>query len=122
MPSPLKPVAASEPDSAPGGPMPVLAEILPIAFYLWFLFQCGILSLVGKAAMQGSHSPGAARAEWAAGNVAFFAGSLVLMLLCGAAAVVVRRKTGLPVPKPVSWLLAIGLFMLLALPFGLFSV
>ena len=122
MPSPLNPADAPGTDTAPRGFLPVLAEILPIAFYLWFLFQCGILSLVGKAAMQGSHSPGAARAEWAAGNIAFFACSLVLMLLCGAAAVFVRRKTGAPVPKPVFWLLAIGLFTLLALPFGLFSV
>lgn len=101
---------------------PFAAHALSVLFYFWFLFQCAILSLVGKAAMQGSHSPGATRADWARSNVTFFTVSLLLMLLCGTAALFLRRKTSAAFPKLLVFLLAIGLFMLIAMPFGWFSI
>ena len=97
------------------------ADFLPVVFSVGFLFQCALLPLVGKAAFHGSHSPGAARALWAAANVRCFTLSGVLLLAIGALALFARaslsRRAGvLPV------LLAVVAFMVLAAPFGLFAI
>lgn len=105
---------------------PMTGQVLAILFGLLFLFQCMILPLVGKAAMQGSGSPGAGPAEWAGRNVLFFTVMLLVTLAVGSAAFLskwMRRKSdGSPFPAATAGLLALTTGLLLVFAAGLLKL
>lgn len=105
---------------------PMVGQVLSIVFGLLFLFQCMILPLVGKAAMQGSGSPGAGPAEWAGDNQTFFAAMLGVTLAVGAAAFyskwLRRRLDGSPFPKATAGVLALTVGLLLVFMAGLLKI
>lgn len=102
------------------------AQVAALAFYFLFLVQCTLLPLVGKAAMQGSYSPGAERAIWAGANTLFFSVMLVLMLAVGMAAFVLqlrlRKAQGTPISRAVCVLLAAAGLMAIGLLTGAFGI
>ena len=105
---------------------PVVGQILSILFGLLFLFQCMILPLVGKAAMGGSGSPGAGRAEFADANQGFFLTMLLVCMAVGGLALyskILRRKSdGSPFPRTTAGLLALAVALALAYAFGLLKI
>jgi hypothetical protein len=105
---------------------PLVGQVLSIVFGLLFLFQCMILPLVGKAAMQGSGSPGAGPAEWVGKNQAFFLAMLLVTLAAGAAAFyskwLRRQFDGSPFPKVTAGVLALTVGLLLVYVAGLLKI
>ena len=101
-------------------------QVLAVLFGLLFLFQCMILPLVGKAAMQGSGSPGAGPAEFAGKNQSFFAVMLIVTLAAGAAALYSkwqrRSVDQSPFPMFTAGLLAATLGILVAFAAGLLKI
>ena len=106
--------------------LPAVGQVLSVLFGLLFLFQCMIMPLVGKAAMQGSRSPGAGPAEHAAQNVVFFLVMLVLTLLAGAVALyskgLRRAEDGSPFPVATAGLLGVTVALGLAFVAGWLKV
>jgi len=105
---------------------PVTGQVLTVLFGLLFLFQCMILPLVGKAALQGSGSPGAGPAATVWKNQLFFLAMLLLTLGAGAAAFyskwLRRQADGSPFPKVTAGLLALTLLLLLSFATGLLGI
>ena len=105
---------------------PIVGQILSILFGLLFLFQCMILPLVGKAAMDGSGSPGAGRAEFAGANQSFFMTMLMLCMATGGLALyskMLRRKMdNSPFPRTTAGLLALTFALALAFGAGLLKI
>jgi len=103
-----------------------VGQWLSFVFGLFFLFQCMILPLVGKAAMGGSGSPGAGPADSVGQNQLFFAAMLLVTLAVGAAAFYskwLRHKTdGSPFPKVTAGLLGVVVAILLAFVSGLLKL
>ncbi|NLG33993.1 MAG: hypothetical protein GX548_01425 [Lentisphaerae bacterium] len=108
------------------GTAPLTGQVLSILFGLLFLFQCMIMPLVGKAAMQGSGSPGAGPAEFAGRNQAFFSWMLLITLGTGLLAFYskwLRRKDdGSPFPSVTAGLLALSAGLLLVYAAGWLKV
>jgi len=105
---------------------PLTGQVLSILFALLFLFQCMILPLVGKAAMNGSGSPGAERAAWAGTNTVFFTTMLLITIVTGAAAVASKRmrsrRDGSPLPRATTGLLVLSGVLLLVQLAGLLKI
>ncbi len=120
------PAKPESPDLRKWAAAPMTGQVLSILFGLLFLFQCMILPLVGKAAMQGSKSPGAGPAEWAGKNQTFFAVMLLVTLAAGAAALyskwLRRRMDGSPFPRVTAGVLALTVGLLLVFLAGLLGI
>lgn len=111
-------------DLIPSSPH-TLAEILAVLFALLFLFQCMLLPLVGKAALSGSGSPGAERAEWAGQNIRFFTQMLTVTLVAGVAAFVMKwklYKQGAAFPRLTAVLLVSTVALAAAFAAGLLHI
>ena len=105
---------------------PVMGQVLSILFGLLFLFQCMILPLVGKAAMQGSGSPGAGPAATVWKNQLFFGVMLLLTMAVGGAAFFAKRlrqqNDGSPFPLFTAGLLGVCALLLVAFATGLLGI
>ena len=113
-----KPQPQTESAPVPFIGLPIVGQVLSILFGLLFLFQCMIMPLVGKAAMQGSRSPGAQPAEWASANTRFFLIMLLLTIATGAAALFSKltrsEADGSRFPVATAGLLGVAVLLLLA--------
>ena len=105
---------------------PAVGETLSTIFGLLFLFQCVILPLVGKAAMQGSGSPGAGAAATVWKNQLFFGVMLLLTLAVGGVAFAAKRlrqqRDGSPFPMFTAGLLGLAGLLLVAFATGLLGI
>lgn len=105
---------------------PEVGQTLAILFGLLFLFQCMILPLVGKAAVGGSGSPGAAAAATLWKNQLFFGAMLLATLAAGGAAFyskwLRRAADGSAFPTFTAGLLALALALALAFATGLLGI
>ena len=105
---------------------PMAGQGLSILFGLLFLFQCMILPLVGKAAMDGSGSPGAGPADTIWKNKTFFLAMLLVTMAAGALAFyskwLRRQADGSPFPQATVGLLALSAALLLAFATGLLGI
>ncbi len=104
---------------------PAVGSFFTIASGVLFLFLCMILPLVGPAAVHGSGSPGAGPAPHLKQNYMAFSSVLFFSLLTAVLAVrskLERRKIdGSPLPWYSIGLLAICVFILIALVTGLLN-
>lgn len=105
---------------------PAFGQAMSILFAFLFLWQCMILPLVGKAAVQGSNSPGAGPMDTLWKNHLFFTVMLLVTILVGAIAVaskLKRRQTDQsPFPVFSAGLLAVAVLLLVVYMLGLLQI